>query len=359
MRILLLPISFLYAIILTIRNKLYDWHLLKTKRFSQPVIGVGNLSLGGTGKTPHTEYLVRLLHDTYSVCVISRGYGRKTRGFQLATPSCSSDTIGDEPMQLFSKFNDLQVAVDENRREALELMLSQDIPPQVFLLDDAFQHRRVTAGMNLLLTRYDRLYTEDFLIPTGTLRDVKSASKRADLVVVTQCPETLFGDEQALDKEIGQLRQRLRLLDKQALFLSSIHYEALRPVTHAARPLQHDKELSADTNCLCFTGIAHPEPLEKHLGQRFSKLQTIRFNDHHRYNEKDLQRIRNHFESLGSGPRILVTTEKDLARLTNSPYLCQFESLPLFVAPVKIFINKEEEFNKIIIDYVRKNHHDG
>lgn len=354
MKILLLPISFLYSIVLIIRHKLYDWHLLRTKRFEHPVICIGNLSLGGTGKTPHTEYLIRLLRDTYSVCVVSRGYGRKTRGFQLATTSCSADTIGDEPMQLFSKFKDVQVAVDENRREAIELMLSQDIPPQVFLLDDAFQHRHITAGLNLLLTQYGRLYTDDFLFPTGTLRDVKSASKRADLVIVTQCPETLFGNEE----EIAQLRQRLRLHEKQTLFLSSVRYETLRPVTHAARDLQNEETPLADARCLCFTGIAHPKPLEEHLRKCFSRVETIRFNDHHRYKEKDLQRILSQFDSLGKGQRILVTTEKDLARLTNTPYFCQFESLPLFVAPINVFIHQEEEFEKKIKDYVRENHND-
>ena len=351
---ILLPVAFLYQGLLSFRHKLYDWRILPSKRYEQPVICIGNLALGGTGKTPHTEYLIQLLSTAYSVGVVSRGYGRRTKGFQLATPSCSADTIGDEPLQLFSKFHDLQVAVDENRCEAIELMLSQEIPPQVFVLDDAFQYRRLHAGLNLLLTSYNKLYSEDYLVPTGTLRDVRSAAQRADLMVVTQCPETLDTDTLAPLK--ATLRERLRLDDRQQLFLSSVQYEPLKPVTQAARALCHDTGVptGTDTACRCFTGIAHPEPLVAHLQECFSDVETLRFPDHHRYHDKDLKRI---LEGYGQDDRhrILVTTEKDLARLTNSPYLCQFDAVPLFVAPISVHVYEEESFNEAILTYVRKN----
>ena len=356
---ILLPVAFLYQGLLTCRHKLYDWHILPSKGYDIPVICIGNLSLGGTGKTPHVEYLIRLLSDPYSVCVVSRGYGRKTKGFQLVTNSSSADTVGDEPLQLFSKFKDLQVAVDENRCEAIELMNSQDMPPQLFLLDDAFQHRHIKAGLNLLLTAHGKLFTEDYLVPAGTLRDIRKASKRADIVVVTQCPESLFNNtEEEINSELTRLRQQLHLEDHQQLFLSTVQYEALKPVTQTAKTLFNQKghRIGPDTTCLCFTGIAHPEPLVEQMESTFFDVQTLRFADHHRYKKKDVQNILDRFNETVPDNRIIVTTEKDLARLTNSPYLCQFESVPLFVAPISIFIHQEEKFNNTILNYVRENY---
>lgn len=356
---ILLPIAFLYQGLLECRHKLYDWHILPSKKYDVPVICVGNLALGGTGKTPHIEYLIRLLSDPYSVCVVSRGYGRKTKGFQLVTSSSSADTVGDEPLQLFSKFKNLQVAVDENRCEAIELMNSQEMPPQLFLLDDAFQHRRIKAGLNLLLTSYGKPYCEDHLVPAGTLRDVRSASKRADIVIVTQCPENLFGNPDEINDEISRLRQRLHLEDRQQLFLSSVQYEALKPVTHSAKALLHSNgnELDPGTACLCFTGIAHPEALHEHLAHLLPLMKSMRFADHHRFRDKDVKSILENYKNMDAEHRILVTTEKDLARLINSPYFCQFESVPLFVAPISIKISEEEKFNNEILSYVRKNAH--
>lgn len=356
---ILLPIAFLYQGLLACRHKLYDWHILRSRKYDVPVICVGNLALGGTGKTPHIEYLIRLLSDPYSICVVSRGYGRKTKGFQLVTSSSSADTVGDEPLQLFSKFKDLQVAVDESRCEAIELVNSQEMPPQLYLLDDAFQHRRINAGLNLLLTSYGKPFCEDHLIPAGTLRDIRSAAKRADVVIVTQCPENLFDNpEEDINTEINLLRQRLHLENRQQLFLSSVRYEALRPVTQAAKTLFSNKghQLSPETACLCFTGIAHPEPLLEQLESNFSDVQAIRFADHHRYKKKDVQALLDRFKETAHDNRILVTTEKDVARLINSPYFCQFESVPLFVAPISISIHQEEKFNNIILNYVRENY---
>ena len=346
MSILLLPISFLYHIILSIRHKLYDWHIMRSKRYAQPVICVGNLSLGGTGKTPHIEHLIRLLSDPYTVCVISRGYGRKTKGFQLATSNCTAETIGDEPLQLFSKFKDLQVAVDENRNEAIELMNSQDIPPQVYLLDDAFQHRKTVAGMNILLTAYGHLYSDDFLVPAGTLRDVRSAAKRAQIVIVTKVPT----QEQV---DTASLRRQLRLQENQQLYLSSLLYKPLKPINKAA--LQQEDSLSEGMSALCFTGIADPAPLLTHLRETGFDTHEMRFADHHSFRGNDIQQLLQRFQAIPNQDKILVTTEKDYARLTNSPYLCQFDSVPLFVAPVRIHIHEEEKFNNEILSYVRKN----
>ena len=349
MKILLLPIAFLYRIILIIRHKLYDWHFLKSKRFDQPVICVGNLALGGTGKTPHIEYLIDLLMEQYRVCVVSRGYGRKTKGFQLANSSCAAEIVGDEPLQYVNKFADIMVAVDENRNEAIELMGTIDRPPELYLLDDAFQHRSTKAGLNILLTAYDKLYSNDFLVPAGTLRDVRSAAKRADIILVSKAPNSLNDVEKA-----GIIRQ-LKPLPHQEVFFSSVEYKPLKPVYLTANSFDFGH---CDT-ALLFCGIANPKPLVDELSNHFKQLKTITFKDHHTYTENEIKTLLKKFERLPGDKKIMVTTEKDFARLTNSPYLCEFESVPLFVAPIGINIHQQEKFNKKILDYVRKNHHHG
>ena len=346
MSILLLPISFVYHIILSIRHKLYDWHLLKSKKFDQPVICVGNLALGGTGKTPHVEYLIDLLAEQYSVCVVSRGYGRKTKGFQLANTTCSAETVGDEPVQYISKYRDVMVAVDENRNRAIELMDTMDRPPELYLLDDAFQHRKTRAGLNILLTAYDKLYCDDFLVPAGTLRDVRNAAKRADLIVVSKAPEDLKEDQKAA------VIEKLKPLPHQKVFFSALEYEPLKAVNATD---EFDVE-DADT-ALLFCGIANPKPLINQLKTQFKHVEAMTFRDHHFYTENDIKDILDKVEQLPGGKKIIVTTEKDYARLTNSPYLCQFESRPLYVAPICIQIQEEEKFNQEILSYVRKNAH--
>ena len=348
MKILLLPIAWIYHIILSIRHKLYDWHLLKSKRFEMPVIGVGNLALGGTGKTPHVEYLIDLLTASYRVCVVSRGYGRKTKGFQLANASCSAETVGDEPMQYVGKFNEVMVAVDENRNRAIELMETMDRPPEVYLLDDAFQHRATQAGLNILLTAYDLLYTEDYLIPAGTLRDVRSAAKRADLIVVSKAPCDLSDEQRKL------AINKLHPIRRQKVFFSSLQYEPLEAVSDAADTLDAEE---ADT-VLLFSGIARPQPLADQLRQQYH-VEVMAFPDHHFYSKTDVEGILKRYQDMEGRKKIVVTTEKDYARIKNSPYFCQFESVPLYVAPINIHFHQQEEFNKEIIDYVREAHQHG
>ena len=347
MKILLLPIAFLYHIILIIRHKLYDWHIIKSKRFDVPVIGVGNLALGGTGKTPHVEYLINLLSEQYRVCVVSRGYGRKTKGFQLANNSCAADTVGDEPMQYINKFTDILVAVDENRNEAIELMDTMDRPPELYLLDDAFQHRSTQAGLNILLTSYDKLYCEDFLVPAGTLRDVRSAAKRADIIVVSKTPNNVDWEQKAA------VIAKLKPLPHQKVFFSHLTYEPLEPWNEVATKISIEEVKGV----MLFCGIANPKPLINELSSRYKHLETIIFSDHHAYTENDVKTLLKKFGQLPCEQKIMVTTEKDYARIINSPYLCQFDSVPLFVAPISINIDQEEEFNKEILDYVRKDPH--
>ncbi len=334
MRFLLLPISLLYHIVLTVRHKLYDWHFLESTRFEHPVVCVGNLNLGGTGKTPHTEYLIQLLRGEYRVATLSRGYGRKTRGFKRAEAASTYEDLGDEPLQYFRKYPDIQVAVDEDRVDGVRRLLMSHNAPEVILLDDAFQHRSIKAGLNILLTEYQHLYAEDYLIPAGTLRDVRSAAKRADLIVVSKSPKDL--DENRKQEIIN----RLRPTDKQKVFFSYLEYA----------PLQE-----ADS-VLAFCGIAHPGLFTEELKKRYKTVESLTFADHHAYTKEDVTTLLEHYANLKGEKKIIITTEKDAARLTNSPYLCQLEAMPLFTLGITVRFHEEEKFNEEILNYVRQNH---
>ena len=348
MRILLLPISFLYHIVLTIRHKLYDWHILKATRFEKSVICVGNLNLGGTGKTPHTEYLIRLLEKNYRVATLSRGYGRKTKGFQLADETSTYEDLGDEPLQYFKKFHDIQVAVDEDRVDGVRKLICSPNHAEVVLLDDAFQHRSIAAGLNILLTEHEHLYCDYFLVPAGTLRDVKSAAKRADIIVVSKAPKNL--NESEKQRIVGKLKPS----EGQKVFFSYLEYQPLETLNNKAKTIATEKADSV----LAFCGIAHPEPFVEALKEQFKSVDFLRFADHHAYTENDMASIFRRFEALDGNKKIIVTTEKDAARLTNSPYLCQFEDAPLYDLPVGVRFHEEEKFNEEILNYVRKNSYD-
>ena len=347
MRILLLPISFLYHIVLSIRHKLYDWRILKSLRFEYPVIGVGNLNLGGTGKTPTVEYLINVLRENYSVATLSRGYGRKTKGFQRADSQSTYETVGDEPLQYSHKFPEIQVAVDKDRIEGVEKLILGKNTPDVILLDDAFQHRRIKAGFNILLTEYQHLYCDDFLFPAGTLRDIKSAAKRADLIVVSKSPKKL--DESKKQRII----KKLRPTEKQKVYFSNLEYQPLQPLNEAA------KQVSAEhtDSVLAFCAIANPKPFVEELKKHYKTVDFLHFTDHHAYTKNDIKAILKRYTDLGGEKKIIVTTEKDAARLTNSPYLCQFETMPLYDLPVEVRFLEKEKFNEEILTYVQQNSH--
>jgi len=347
MRILLLPIALLYHIVLSIRHKLYDWRILKSWQFEYPVIGVGNLNLGGTGKTPTVEYLINILRPHYRVATLSRGYGRKTKGFQRADSQSTYETIGDEPLQYFRKFPDVKIGVDEDRIEGMEKLVFGKDTPDVYLLDDAFQHRRIKAGLNLLLTEYQHLYCNDFLFPAGTLRDIKSAARRTQIIIVSKSPKTM--DESDKQRIINKLIPKKH----QKVFFSYLEYQPLQPLNEAAKQVSFD---SADS-VLAFCGIANPKPFVKELKNRHKTIDFLHFGDHHAYTENDVKTILKRFENLAGGKKIIVTTEKDAARLTNSPYLCQFEKAPLYAFPVSVRFHEEEKFNEEILNYVRQNIH--
>lgn len=344
MKILLWPISLLYHIALAIRHKLYDWHFLKSIRIEKPIIGVGNLNMGGTGKTPTVEYLVNLLQEHYRVAVLSRGYGRKTKGFRMADSQCTYKDLGDEPMQYFMKFPKIQVAVDEDRLEGARKLFYNNNHPDVILLDDAFQHRRIRAGLEILLTDYQRLYVDDHLFPVGTLRDLKSAAKRAHIIVVSKAPKGL--DEKTMAGIVAKLKPE----NHQKVFFSYLDYQAPQPLNEAAQGFPFEQADSA----LIFSGIANPKPFIAEISQRFNKVDSITFADHHAYTENDIRIILKRYESLAGNRKIILTTEKDAARLAKSPYFCQLETTPLYDLPISVRFHEQEKLNKEVLSYVRE-----
>ena len=342
MRKLLLPISLIYSFVLFLRHKLYDWHILKSKSFDIPNICVGNLNLGGTGKTPHIEYLVRLLSEKYRIAVLSRGYGRKTKGYVLANDSHNHYDIGDEPMQYFKKFNDIKVAVDENRCKGIEKLLKENQPPQIILLDDAYQHRKIKPGLNILLTDYYNLYSNDHLVPAGNLRDIRKAAKRADIIVVSKSPNVLTP---YYKKDV---EDSLKPLPHQKIFYSYIEYQEFVPFNKASQEVN----IKETKTILLFCGIANTYSLEDYLKRKYNTITKVQFNDHHSYSEKDMDLVIEKYNNIIGKNKAIVTTEKDAMRLINSSLSDKFSDIPIFTIPIKVKFHKEDDFNKEIIDYI-------
>ena len=342
----LLPLSWLYGFIVSLRNELFNLGILKERAFKIPIISVGNITVGGSGKTPHVEYLIRLLHNDVKVGVLSRGYKRKSRGYILANNISTMRDLGDEPFQMKQKFPNIYVAVDKNRCNGIE-HLTQDQKTSdidVILLDDAFQHRYVKPGLNILLVDYHRLIIYDRLLPAGRLREPLSGKQRADIVIVTKCPKDLK------PMEFRILTKAMDLFPYQKLFFSTIDYD----VPHA---LFSDTTTSiSKQNVLLLTGIASPEQMENDIKNKCRSVTSLAFDDHHLFTPKDAQRINDAFAALPS-PKIILTTEKDSTRLYHLEGLSTESRDALFMLPIKIkfLLNQGEYFNNKIINYVRKN----
>lgn len=330
-RKILFPFSLLYGLITAIRNFLFDIGILKSFAFDVPTIVVGNLSVGGTGKSPQIEYLIRLLSPKYHVATLSRGYKRKTEGFILADGSATASTLGDEPYQFFSKFQSIQVAVDANRKNGIEQLLSQKRKPEIILLDDAYQHRKVRAGLYILLTTYNDLYCDDFVLPTGNLREFRSGAKRAKIVIVTKCPENLSSQEQA------KIKAKLALNKEQELYFSYIKYDDF--VFSANQKIA--RETIRTQQKVLIAGIAKPDSFFDFLKEENDIC--LSFPDHHDFSADDILQIRNK-----AGNKLIVATEKDYVRLKNS-----LPEEQLFYLPIQSsFLNQGANFNKTICDYV-------
>jgi tetraacyldisaccharide 4'-kinase len=331
LRKLLFPFAILYGLITSIRNFLFDKGILKSYSFDLPVIAVGNLSVGGTGKTPQIEYLIRLLSDKYKIATLSRGYKRQSKGFILAEASSNATILGDEPFQFYKKFVAIQVAVDADRKNGIEQLLSQQEKPEVILLDDAFQHRKVKAGFYILLTSYGDLYSDDFMLPTGNLRESRSGAKRANVIIVTKCPFNLSLEQQ------NDIKNRLKVSEDQELYFTFIAYEDF--IYSENRKINVNEIQSAAK--LLVAGIAKPEPFFAYLQD--TNDVCLSFPDHHNFTDKDILEIKNLAQN-----NIIITTEKDYVRLKGS-----LPSEQLFYLPIQSsFVSGSENFDKTIIDYV-------
>lgn len=340
-RKIFLPFSFLYHGIIHLRNLAFDKKVFRSARFDLPVICIGNLSVGGTGKSPMVEYLVRLLHKKYKVATLSRGYKRKTKGFYIANENTTTADIGDEPMQFYRKFNDIAVAVDEDRVMAIPKILNDRPETQVIILDDAFQHRQVAAGLNILLTECDNLYTKDFLLPAGSLRDEKQSSRRADIIIVTKCKKNL--SQQQRQQVIEELNPR----HSQMIFFTTIQYGTPYSLFGA-----ENRELNQNDSVLLVTGIANPMLMEAHVGSEVFFKKTLRFKDHHHYNGNDINKIKDEFSELNSSQKIILTTEKDATRLSS--FKSDLKDLPVFVLPMahQFLFDETNSFENVVMKYI-------
>lgn len=337
----LLPLSWLYDAVTRLRNTLFDRGVLHEEHFDIPVIAVGNLTAGGTGKTPHVELLLRhLLPDfpDHRLATLSRGYGRTTKGLLEVSTQSSADAVGDEPLQMKRKFPSVRVLVDEDRREGIRHLLERHA--EVVLLDDAFQHRYVKPGLNILLTDYSRLYTDDALLPAGRLREHPRGAERADVIIVTKCPPALTA------AEMKTLRARLHPRIDQYLFFTYNVYGTPRPLFKAP-------PYTPSPTAAVVTGIARPEPLQAHVGQ-VSQVVPVEFPDHHRFSADDIRRIDEAVAAAGQG----ITTEKDAVRLhAHMTEFSEATRASLYVQPIEVCFHHEQEslFLQIIHQYVRTN----
>ena len=355
--ILLYPFALIYGAVTGIRNFMYNTGILRSFKFRTPIICVGNITVGGTGKTPHTEYLVELLKDKYRIATLSRGYMRKSRGFRLADRSSSVADLGDEPLQIHRKYPDITVAVDRDRVHGVRRLIKAPDGIEVIILDDGFQHRRLKPGYTILLTDYNRLMIRDHLLPYGDLRESRLAMYRTDIILVTKSPA---------DLQPIQRRLIAKEMDKAAyqnIYFTCFRYLEPLPVFKHTSSGNEDMEIDAAESfgVVLVTGIANPDPLKEYIENQYDEVIHFRYRDHHRYTEKDLIKISEALNNLGSEIKRVLTTEKDAVRLAEFTNIAEPLRSSLFYIPIGIeFLNEDrDEFNNLILKYVRKNKRDS
>ena len=343
------PFSFLYGIGVFIRNQLFDWGIKKEKVFPVPVICVGNLAVGGTGKTPHVEYLVRLLKDKYRIAVVSRGYKRSSKGFILATKEHTCKEIGDEPYQIFHKYPEILVAVDGNRCRAIDKLLSlpDTKKPQVILLDDAYQHRYVKPSFSILLTDYGRMFYNDRLLPVGRLREPISGCERADAVIVTKTPRDLKPIEYRITETNMQLKAH------QQIFFSYVEYDRICSLQSADRTLPFIP--TSDDVVLVVSGIANPKYFVSEVRKSEWQVEEMIFSDHHDFKESDIRTITQSFQRLKGRNKIILTTEKDAVLLLHNKYVTEELKGCIYYLPISISFSEEEKdsFDNMILKHIQ------
>lgn len=346
LRLLLSPFTPLYYFIVWLRAIAYKNGILKSTAFTTPIIVVGNLSVGGTGKSPMVEYIANLLHPNNSIAILSRGYGRKTKGFNYVETTSDTTNVGDEPLQFKNKFKDVTVAVCEDRITGIKTLLKDNRNTSAIILDDAYQHLKVKAGLNILLTDYNHPFYNDYVLPAGLLREPRAAYKRADIIIVTKCKPTLSEEEK------NRITQKINPLPNQKIFFSYIGYKTIVSIYNSTEATLKDKHV------LLLTGIANPTPLHhfvKMQGATHIDLKT--FPDHHIYTPTDITDIKNAFNNIIAKNKIILTTEKDKMRLQNPELKNAINDLPIYYIPIahQFLFNEAIHFNKQILDYVSRN----
>ena len=348
---ILTPLTLLYGAVIGLRNKFFDWQFIASEEFEVPVISVGNLTVGGTGKTPHTEYLIGLFKDQFKTALLSRGYKRKSSGYRLATDNSTPREIGDEPYQIKKKFPGIHVAVDANRRHGIHRLCedAETADTAVILLDDAFQHRHVVPGVSIVLMDYNRPIYEDALMPTGMLREPKSSLLRAHVIIVTKCPE----DIKPIDYRI--VAKNLELRPYQRLYFTSFAYGDLKALGEE-KQTRSLSTLTRQTHVILVTGIASATPLVDKLREYTDNITHMEYSDHHDFSRAEVQKIEKMFASTNAADKLIITTEKDAARLSQHT-LSDSTYSNLYVLPIEVVFlqNQQEKFNHYIIDYVSKN----
>jgi tetraacyldisaccharide 4'-kinase len=335
LRQILYPVSLLYGLITSIRNYLYNNNILIAAQFKTPTIVVGNLSVGGTGKTPQIEYLIRLLQNDYKLAVLSRGYKRKSKGFIIANEHVTAEVIGDEPFQYYQKFPTVIVSVDVDRAHGVQQLEALENPPDIILLDDAFQHRKVKGDFNILLTLFHNLYVDDVMLPTGNLRENSSGAKRAQAIIVTKCPNSLSKKEQI------EITKKLKPLENQKVFFTTIEYDnSLKGSSNINLSDLKNSEI------LLLTGIANPKPLTEYLTTQKIKFKHLKYPDHYHFKEKDIAEIKSSFKLLQSKNKIVLTTEKDYVRI-----FADLQNLNYILMKTK-FVSNNVDFDNLIKEYV-------
>lgn len=353
----LVPFSFLYGIGVRFRNQLFNWGILPRERYDVPVICVGNLAVGGTGKTPHTEHIIRTLKGKYRIAVLSRGYKRGSSGFVLANENSTSYDIGDEPYQMKQKFPDILIAVDADRRRGIKnlLGLPTDKRPEVILLDDGFQHRYVTPSLSIILTDYHRLFYHDKLLPVGRLREPIQAIQRTDIVIVTKCKNDLKPIEFRI------IEDHMKLVAHQKVFFTKTVYGEIQPVFKSYALPRVKRDIRRNDDVLVIAGIAYPEEFIREVKKYSHKVSVHSFPDHHNFTQKDIEQIDGEFSKMTSPEKLILVTEKDAARLLDNPLIPEEWKTRLYSQPIQIsfYGEKKEAFNEIIKKHIDTVIHHG
>ena len=327
-KILFWKLSIQFSLVTSIRNFIYNIGVIKSHQFNLPIISVGNLVLGGSGKTPTIEYLIRLLSKNYKIAVLSRGYGRKSKGFIIADSNSDTNLIGDEPMQYYRKFKNIIVSVDSNRVRGVNKLIKLNSKPEIILLDDAYQHRRLKPGMSILLTKFNDLYSDDNIFPLGNLRESKSNANRADIIIVTKCDKNISKDQKR------HIIQKLNIGDNQKIYFSSIKYSKMLYDKESSKLLSEFKNIKFTL----VTGIANSSHMVNYLKDNDFNFNHLSFKDHHNYSDSDISNINNN--------EIVITTEKDYVKLYSRV------TTKLFYLPIEFLIHNEEEFNNQILNSI-------